>query len=154
MSSRLFQEIREERGLAYSVYSYHSSYKEAGTFTVYSGTAAEHVGQVFDIVTHILRDVAENGITEKELNKGKEQLKGSLMLSLESTSSRMSRLGKNELLLERHLTLDEIIAKIDRVSHESVLAVAQELFRNKMALAMVSPLDNYPSNVKNDVLLP
>lgn len=154
MSSRLFQEIREERGLAYSVYSYHSSYKEAGTFTIYSGTAAEHVGQVFDIVTHILRDVAENGITEKELNKGKEQLKGSLMLSLESTSSRMSRLGKNELLLERHLTLDEIIAKIDRVSHESVLAVAQELFRNKMALAMVSPLDSYPTNVKNDVILP
>lgn len=75
------------------------------------------------------------------------------MLSLESTNSRMSRLGKNELLLERHLSLDEIIAKIDRVSHESVLAVAQELFRSKLAMAMVSPLDGYPSNVKNDLLL-
>lgn len=153
MSSRLFQEIREERGLAYSVYSYHSSYKEAGTFTVYTGTAPEHVGQVFDIVTNVLRDVADHGITDKELKKGKEQLKGSLMLSLESTNSRMSRIGKNELLLERHLTLDEIIAKIDRVSHESVLAVAQELFRSKLAMAMVSPLDGYPSNVKNDILL-
>jgi len=153
MSSRLFQEIREERGLAYSVYSYHSSYKETGSFTIYSGTAPEHVGQVFDIVTNILRDVSEHGITEKELNKGKEQLKGSLMLSLESTSSRMSRLGKNELLLSRHLSLDEIIAKIDRVSHESVLAVAQELFRSKMALAMVSPLEGFPANVKSDVLV-
>lgn len=152
MSSRLFQEIREERGLAYSVYSYHSSYKETGSFTIYSGTAPEHVGQVFDIVTNILHDVTVNGITDKELNKGKEQLKGSLMLSLESTSSRMSRLGKNELLLSRHLSLDEIIAKIDRVSHESVLAVAQDLFRSKMALAMVSPLEGFPENVKNDVL--
>lgn len=153
MSSRLFQEIREERGLAYSVYSYHSSYKEAGTFTVYTGTASEHVGQVFDIVSHVLRDVADHGITDKELNKGKEQLKGSLMLSLESTNSRMSRLGKNELLVERHLTLDEMIAKIDRVSHESVHAVAQQLFRSKLAMAMVSPLEGFPANVKNDILL-
>lgn len=153
MSSRLFQEIREERGLAYSVYSYHSSYKEAGTFTVYTGTAQEHVGQVFDIVSHVLRDVADHGITDKELNKGKEQLKGSLMLSLESTNSRMSRLGKNELLLERHLSLDEILAKIDQVSHETVLSVAQQLFRSKLALAMVSPLDGFPANVKSDILL-
>lgn len=153
MSSRLFQEIREERGLAYSVYSYHSSYKETGTFTIYTGTAPEQVGQVFDIVAHVLRDVAENGITDKELNKGKEQLKGSLMLSLESTNSRMSRLGKNELLLGRHLSLDEILAKIDRVSHESVHAVARELFRSKLALAMVSPLDGFPANVKSDILL-
>ncbi|BAH44400.1 MULTISPECIES: pitrilysin family protein [Brevibacillus] len=153
MSSRLFQEIREERGLAYSVYSYHSSYKEAGTFHVYTGTAPEQVGQVFDIVSRVLRDVADHGITDKELNKGKEQLKGSLMLSLESTNSRMSRLGKNELLLGRHLSLDEIIAKIDRVSHESVLAVAQQLFRSKMSMAMVSPLDGFPENVKNDILL-
>lgn len=153
MSSRLFQEIREERGLAYSVYSYHSSYKEAGMFTVYTGTATEHVGQVFDIVAHVLRDVAENGITSKELNKGKEQLKGSLMLSLESTNSRMSRLGKNELLLERHLSLDEIIAKIDKVSHDSVLQVAQQLFKSKLALAMVSPLEGFPANVRNDILL-
>lgn len=153
MSSRLFQEIREERGLAYSVYSYHSSFKEAGTFTVYTGTAPEQVGQVFDIVAHVLRDVADHGITEKELKKGKEQLKGSLMLSLESTNSRMSRLGKNELLLGRHLSLDEIIAKIDRVSHESVHAVAQQLFRSKLAMAMVSPLDGFPQNVKSDILL-
>lgn len=153
MSSRLFQEIREERGLAYSVYSYHSAYKETGTYTIYTGTAPEHVGQVFDIVTHLLHDVAEKGITDKELKKGKEQLKGSLMLSLESTNSRMSRLGKNELLLGRHFSLDEITTKIDRVSHESVLAVARELFRSKMALAMVSPLDGFPKNVSNNILV-
>lgn len=153
MSSRLFQEIREKRGLAYSVYSYHSSFKEAGTFTIYTGTAPEQVGQVFDIVANVLRDVTEHGITEKELKKGKEQLKGSLMLSLESTNSRMSRLGKNELLLGRHLSLDEIVAKIDRVSHESVLSVARQLFRSKLAMAMVSPLDGFPDNVRSDILL-
>lgn len=153
MSSRLFQEIREERGLAYSVYSYHSAYKETGTYTIYTGTAPEHVGQVFDIVTNILHDVAEHGITPKELNKGKEQLKGSLMLSLESTNSRMSRLGKNELLLGRHFSLDEIIAKIDRVDHDSVLAVARELFRSKLAMAMVSPLGGFPQNVSSDILV-
>lgn len=153
MSSRLFQEIREERGLAYSVYSYHSAYREAGTYTIYTGTAPEHVGQVFDIVSHILHDVATKGITPKELNKGKEQLKGSLMLSLESTNSRMSRLGKNELLLGRHFSLDEIIAKIDRVDHDSILAVARELFHSKLALAMVSPLEGFPQNVSSDVLL-
>ncbi len=153
MSSRLFQEIREERGLAYSVYSYHSAYKECGTFSVYSGTAPEHVGQVFDIVTNVLHDIAEKGITEKELNKGKEQLKGSLMLSLESTNSRMNRLGKNELLLGRHLNLDEIIARIDQVTNDSILEVANQLFRSKLAIAMVSPLENFPNNVRNDVLL-
>jgi predicted Zn-dependent peptidase len=153
MSSRLFQEIREERGLAYSVYSYHSSYKETGTFTIYTGTAPEHVGQVFDIVTNVLHDIAANGITAKELNKGKEQLKGSLMLSLESTNSRMSRLGKNELLLGRHLSLDEIIAKIDNVTHESILSVARQLFQSNMALAMVSPLESFPGNVRTDVLI-
>lgn len=152
MSSRLFQEIREERGLAYSVYSYHSSYKEAGTFNIYTGTAPEHVGQVFDIISNVLDDVRTNGITDKELLKGKEQLKGSLMLSLESTNSRMNRLGKNELLLERHLTLDEIITKIDQVSQESVLDVANQLFRSQMAMAMVSPLEAFPQNIDTNIL--
>lgn len=153
MSSRFFQEIREERGLAYSVYSYHSAYKETGAFTIYTGTAPEHVGQVFDIVTNILHEVAHKGITDKELNKGKEQLKGSLMLSLESTNSRMSRLGKNELMLGRHFTLDELVARIDRVNHDSVLAVARELFHSKLALAMVSPLEGFPQNVSSDILV-
>lgn len=153
MSSRLFQEVREERGLAYSVYSYHSAYKECGTFSIYSGTAPEHVGQVFDIVTHIIQDISVKGITEKELKKGKEQLKGSLMLSLESTNSRMNRLGKNELLLGRHLSLDEIIARIDQVTNDSILEVANQLFHSKLALAMVSPLENFPANIRNDVLL-
>lgn len=153
MSSRLFQEIREERGLAYSVYSYHSAYQEAGTFTVYTGTAPEHVGKVFDIVTNVMHDISETGITAQELNKGKEQLKGSLMLSLESTNSRMSRLGKNELLLSRHLSLDEITARIDKVNHDSILQVARDMFRSPLAIAMVSPLEEFPSNVTSNILL-
>ncbi|MGO0061668.1 M16 family metallopeptidase [Brevibacillus fluminis] len=154
MSSRLFQEIREERGLAYSVYSYHSAYQEAGTFTVYTGTAPEHVGKVFDIVTNVLHDISEKGITSQELNKGKEQLKGSLMLSLESTNSRMSRLGKNELLLGRHLSLDEIIARIDKVNHDSILQVARDLFRSPLGIAMVSPLEELPANINSTILVP
>lgn len=153
MSSRLFQEIREERGLAYSVYSYHSSYSDSGMFTIYAGTAPDQVGQVFEIMTSILADVRDHGISEKELNKGKEQLKGSLMLSLESTNSRMSRLGKNELLLARHYSLDEMIARIDRVSTESVAAVASKLFHSPLALAMVSPLEHFPAQVRSDVLV-
>ncbi|MFM1650869.1 M16 family metallopeptidase [Brevibacillus sp. B_LB10_24] len=153
MSSRLFQEIREERGLAYSVYSYHTAYKETGMYTVYAGTAPDQVGEVFDIVTNILCDVTEHGITAKELSKGKEQLKGSLMLSLESTNSRMSRLGKNELLLGRHLSLDQMTEKIDAVTHDSILAAARQLFHNQLAIAMVSPLEQFPANVQNDVLI-
>lgn len=154
MSSRLFQEIREERGLAYSVYSYHSAFQEAGTFTVYTGTAPEHVGKVFDIVTNVLHDISEKGITAQELKKGKEQLKGSLMLSLESTNSRMSRLGKNELLLGRHLSLDEIIARIDKVNHDSILQVARDMFRSPLAIAMVSPLEGFPANINSNILVP
>jgi predicted Zn-dependent peptidase len=153
MSSRLFQEVREERGLAYSVYSYHSAFKNAGTFTLYTGTATKQLEEVYNVMMNTVVTLREKGISEEELKKGKEQLKGSLMLSLESTNSRMSRLGKNELLLQRHLELDEIIQRVEAVTIESVKKVADDIFTKPMAMALVSPLENMPDYMRSDVLV-
>ncbi|WP_047154642.1 M16 family metallopeptidase [Aneurinibacillus tyrosinisolvens] len=153
MSSRLFQEVREERGLAYSVFSYHSAFKGAGTFTLYTGTATKQLEEVYNVMIDTTARLRQHGITEDELHKGKEQLKGSLMLSLESTSSRMSRLGKNELLLQRHLELDEIIRLVEAVTVHSVKQVTDRIFTNPMAVALVSPLETIPDYIKGDVFV-
>lgn len=153
MSSRLFQEVREERGLAYSVYSYHSAFKNTGTFTLYTGTATKQLEEVYRVMMNTVAELREKGISDDELKKGKEQLKGSLMLSLESTSSRMSRLGKNELLLARHLELDEIIQRVESVTVESVRNVAGEIFSKPVATALVSPLEAIPEYMRSDILV-
>lgn len=153
MSSRLFQEIREKRGLAYSVYSYHSSHADSGLFTVYAGTAPKQTKEVLDLTKEILHDVAKRGLTESELRKGKEQLKGSLILSLESTGSRMNRLGKNELMLGRHYTLDEMIDRIEAVSMEDVNEVIKTMFAHPYALAMVGASDRVLSDIRRDELV-
>jgi predicted Zn-dependent peptidase len=139
-SSRLFQEIREERGLAYSVFSFHSAYRDCGMFGVYTGTSPDHIDVVMDRIYAICQDVAEHGLTEEELQKGKEQVKSSMMLSLESTSSRMSRLGKNELLLGREIPLDETLAGINAVTSADVQAIARQVLGQKFALAAVGPV--------------
>lgn len=138
-SSRLFQEIREERGMAYSVYSYYSSYRDSGMFGVYAGTSPDQAQTVLDLVQEIFQDVASQGFSQEELKKAKEQVKGSLMLSLESTGSRMNRLGKNELILGRHITLDETLAKINQVTVEDLQQLAQFILTQKPALAAVGP---------------
>lgn len=140
-SSRLFQEIREDRGMAYTVFSYHSAYLDSGMFGIYAGTSREHVHDVVSLIHEICDDVATNGLTESELVKGKEQVKGSMMLSLESTSSRMSRLGKNELVLGREVTLDETISGINSVTPEDVKRVAQRILQQPFAIAAVGPVD-------------
>jgi len=138
-SSRLFQEVREERGMAYSIYSYHTAYKELGMFGVYVGTAPDNAQTVLDLCERTFEDIIRNGITSEELNKAKEQVKGSLMLSMESTSSRMSRLGKNELL-GRHVTLDGMVEKIKAVTLEQVHEVARHMLgSSQFALAAVGP---------------
>ncbi|WP_199623307.1 M16 family metallopeptidase [Paenibacillus alkalitolerans] len=141
MSSRLFQEIREKRGLAYSVYSYHTSHIDSGIFTVYAGTAPKQTAEVLEVTFDLLNDIRGKGITEEELRKGKEQLKGSLILGLESTSSRMTRNGKNELMLGRHYSLDELIEKIENVTMEDVKILADRLFTGPCATAMVGNSD-------------
>ncbi|MFD3260976.1 M16 family metallopeptidase [Paenibacillus lentus] len=153
MSSRLFQEIREKRGLAYSVFSYHSSHADSGLFTVYAGTAPKQTKDVLELTKEILHDVSLNGLTDSELSKGKEQLKGSLILSLESTSSRMNRLGKNELMLGRHFTLDEIISRIEAVTMEDIDDVLRGMFKQPYALAMVGSSDRVLSGIRRDELV-
>lgn len=140
MSSRLFQEVREKRGLAYSVFSYHSSFLDHGLLTIYAGTGKEQLPLLKDTVEQTVEKLMEKGLTDKELRNSKEQLKGSLMLSLESTNSRMSRNGKNELLLKRHRTLDEMIQEIDAVSHESIKQVIELIFGSKApSTALIAP---------------
>lgn len=147
MSSRLFQEIREKRGLAYSVYSYHTSYADSGLYTIYAGTAPKQTKDVLDLTLELLGDIGAQGLTEAELHRGKEQLKGSLILSLESTSSRMNRNGKNELMLGRHYTLDEMIEKIDAVSMETLHEVTRHMLAEPFAVAMVGSSDKAAQNV-------
>lgn len=153
MSSRLFQEIREERGLAYSVFSYHSSYHDTGTFTLYAGTSTKQLEEVYKLMIETVDQLRNKGITKEELVKGKEQLKGSLMLSLESTNSRMTRLGKNELLLGRHLGLDQVIHEVNKVTLDSVKNVADFIFNHEMAVALVSSHGEIPGYIRRDALV-
>ncbi|WP_419888509.1 M16 family metallopeptidase [Neobacillus niacini] len=148
MSSRLFQEVREQRGLAYSVFSYHSAYQDNGVVTVYGGTGAKQLDVLFETIQETLDKLKQDGITEKELINSKEQLKGSLMLSLESTNSRMSRNGKNELLLKRHRSLDEIIEQIDQVTKQSVDGMATSVFTNKYSVSLISPDGELPNGLR------
>lgn len=153
MSSRLFQEIREERGLAYSVFSYHTSFLDSGAVHLYSGTAPQQLEEVYNLCMDILYNLATKGITSKELHNGKEQLKGNLMLSLESTNSRMSRIGKNELMLRKHLSLDEIISNIDLLTEETVNRLATKLFTQNHSFAMISPLESIPPTIRTERLV-
>lgn len=145
MSSRLFQEVREQRGLAYSVFSYHSAYRDSGMVTIYGGTGANQLGVLYETIQDTLAKLRAEGITEKELNNSKEQLKGSLMLSLESTNSRMSRNGKNELLLGRHRSLDEIVEQIDQVTKDSVDGMANSIFTDKYSVSLIGPNGELPN---------
>lgn len=137
MSSRLFQEIREKRGLAYSVYSYHTSYSDSGLFTIYAGTAPKQTKEVYELIMEQLQELAAKGMSEAELIRGKEQLKGNLILSLESTSSRMNRIGKNELMLGRHYSLDELLERIDQVTMDDIEEMLERMMKQPCAMAMV-----------------
>ncbi|WP_145756724.1 M16 family metallopeptidase, partial [Bacillus licheniformis] len=144
MSSRLFQDVREDKGLAYSVFSYHTSYEDSGMMTIYAGTGANQLQLLSETIHETLRALKSDGITPKELENSKEQMKGSLMLSLESTNSKMSRNGKNELLLGKHRTLDEIIEKLNAVSLERVNNLANRIFTDDYSSALISPSGELP----------
>ncbi len=141
MSSRLFQEIREKRGLAYSVYSYASQYADSGLFAVYAGCAPGKVEEVLDLVKTELARTAVEGLTEAEVIRGKGMMKGSLVLGLEDTGSRMSRLGKGELLYDDMLSVDDLLARVDAVTVEEVRELAAELLTRPLSLALVGPFD-------------
>src|SRR4051812_7142380 len=141
MSSRLFQEIREKRGLAYSVYSYASQYADAGLLGVYAGCAPGKVDEVLDIIRTELDQVAAKGLTAEEIARGKGMVKGSYVLGLEDSGSRMSRLAKSELLYGDLMSVDELLTRVDAVTREDIDAVAAELLTQPMSLAVVGPFD-------------
>ncbi|MGH3716376.1 MAG: M16 family metallopeptidase [Micromonosporaceae bacterium] len=143
MSSRLFQEIREKRGLAYSVYSYTSQYADAGVFGVYAGCAPGKADEVLKLVREQLAAVSGGALTEQEILRGKGMLKGSLVLGLEDTGSRMTQLGKGELLYGAPLSVDELLARVDGVTVDQVQSVASELLTQDMSLAVVGPFSDH-----------
>jgi predicted Zn-dependent peptidase len=142
MSSRLFQEVREKRGLAYSVYSYTSQYSDTGTFGVYAGCQPGKIDEVLTICRDEVAKVAEHGLTDEELSRGKGQLRGSMVLGLEDTGSRMSRIGKSELVYDELLSVDEVLARIDAVTLDDIRAVAGDVLAQPMTLTVVGPFED------------
>jgi len=130
MSSRLFQNVREKRGLAYAVFSGLAAYRDAGVLTVYAGCANEAVSEVIDLTVEELRNLKREPAPEAELRRAKDHLKGSLMLSLENTASRMSHFARQEIYYDRQFGLDETLEGIERVTAADVQRVAAELFRD------------------------
>ncbi|HHY60023.1 MAG TPA: insulinase family protein [Clostridia bacterium] len=140
LSSRLFQSIRENRGLVYSIYSYHCSYVDAGLFSIYAGTSRHNAREVVQLILREVNEVRKHGISPEELDKAKEQIKGSLLLSMESISHRMSRLGRSEICYNRIITTDEIIQGVSEVSLAQVQELAEGLFKeNQFSLTMIGP---------------
>ncbi|MFI0423814.1 M16 family metallopeptidase [Spongiactinospora sp. 9N601] len=139
MSSRLFQEIREKRGLAYSAYSYTSQYADTGQFGVYVGCLPGKIDEVLAICREELARVAAHGITEEEIARGKGQMRGGLVLGLEDTGSRMSRIGKSELVYDRLLSVDDVLAQIDAVTAEEIVEVGRDVLERPMTLAVIGP---------------
>jgi len=142
MSSRLFQEVREKRGLAYSVYSFTSQHADAGLWGVYAGCLPSKADDVLSICRDEIAKVVSGGLTGAELERGKGQLRGSMVLGLEDPSSRMSRLGKSELVYPRLEPVDDILASIEAVTHDDVRAVAADILAKPKVLAVVGPFDD------------
>ena len=144
MSSRLFQNIREKQGLAYTVYSELSMYRDAGCMLIYAGTSPRTAGRVVDSVVQELREMVEHRVTPEELRRAKDHLKGSFVLGLESTSSRMGNLVRQELYFQRFFSINEMLNSVERVTAEEVQKLAAQFFDPKrMAVAMLGRLDGF-----------
>ncbi len=145
MSSRLFQEVREKRGLAYSVYSFSAQHADTGMWGIYVGCLPSKADEVLAICNEEIARVVDGGLTDAELARGKGQVRGSIVLGLEDPSSRMSRLGKSELVYPRLEPVDDVLTAIDAVTHDDIRAVAAEIFTKPKALAVVGPFDDADS---------
>lgn len=141
MSSRLFQEIREKRGLVYSTYSFASSYADTGYFGMYAGCAPAKVGQVIGLLEAELEKLAEHGVSDEELKKALGQLSGGIVLALEDSGSRMSRLGRAELVTGEYLDIDESLARIREVTAAEVQDLARELAAAPRTITVVGPFE-------------
>jgi predicted Zn-dependent peptidase len=142
-SSRLFQKIREERGLAYSVYSFSSGYSDTGQFGVYAGCQPGKAEEVLGLMSAELDALASDGLDDAEIERGKGQMRGSLVLGLEDSSSRMTRIGKSELVYGDVLGLDQLLERIDAVTPADVAAVADELLHRPRCLTVVGPFGEH-----------
>jgi predicted Zn-dependent peptidase len=144
MSSRLFQNIREKQGLAYAVYSELSMYTDTGCMAIYAGTSVETAAKVVESIIQELRELKQNLVPAEELRRAKDHLKGSFVLGLESTSSRMGNLARQELYYKRFFTIDEMLESIERVTASEVQRIAQEFFEPKhITLAMLGNLGDF-----------
>jgi predicted Zn-dependent peptidase len=148
MSSRLFREIREERGLAYAVYGFKMAYADAGAWGVYIGTTPNQVDTVMNVIREELAKVVDEGISAEELERAKGSMRGGLALALEDPNSRMVRLGRDELVGMPHLSVDERLAKLEAVTLEDVQSIAGDLFTGQRMIGAVGPfaedeLDQY-----------
>jgi predicted Zn-dependent peptidase len=141
MSSRLFQEVREKRGLAYSVYSFGSQSADTGMWGIYVGCLPSKADDVLSICTSEVEKLVSGGLTDAELERGKGQMRGSIVLGLEDPSSRMSRIGKSELVYPRLEPVEETLAAIEAVTHDDIRAVASEVLARPKTLAVVGPFD-------------
>ncbi len=142
LSSRLFQEIREERGLVYSIYSYTVSYFDSGLWCIHAGASPDSLGEVLDLCMDIIFDVKENGVTGTEINRSKQQIRGELLLSMESTTSHMTRLGRSEINYDRVISVEEMVEKIMEVTPEEIFDLAGNLFSpENFSLAVVGPYE-------------
>ena len=137
MSSRLFQNIRERQGLAYAVFSELSPYRDTGCLSIYAGTSLDSARKVVESITREFRLLKEELVSAEELRRAKDHLKGSLMLSLENTASRMSHLARQEIYFDRHFGLDETLTGVERVTAVDVQRVAEDLFSNGSLAATV-----------------
>lgn len=141
VSSRLFQEIREKRGLAYTIYSQLSSFSDGGTLTIYAATGQKEAAQLVDFVQKEIRKLRKNGMAPRELERTKTQMKGTLMLGLEGTYGRMSKLARDEMSQGRHVSLGEMVSEIDRVTMDQVLRLSRDLLDLKpMAITALGPV--------------
>lgn len=150
MSSRLFQNIREKQGLAYAVFSELSLYRDTGCLAVYAGTSLETTNRVVECILKEFSELKQNGVSEDELRRAKEHLKGSIMLGLESTSSRMGNLARQALYFGRFFSLDEMAESIETVTAEQVQKIAQEFFQpDRIAVTVLGRLDNFQLTREN-----
>lgn len=145
MSSRLFQEVREKRGLAYSIFSTMSPSTDTGTFYTYSGCAKENAKDVINIILNEMASFKREGVTKKEMERSKEYIKGTLVLGLESTSSRMNWMARSEFFHDRVVTIDEVFGEIDKVTNDDIIEVANRYLNDKyLTLTMIGDVDESP----------
>lgn len=143
ISSRLFQEVREKRGLAYSVYSYILSHSDAGTFVVYAGTKKEQLFEVIEVILQLMKKMKSEPVTSAEMLFSIDHLKGNLLLSLESTDNRMTKLAKNEIYFDRQISIPEIVAGLERVTTNDIIDLCNELFQDRfLTLELMGKLDD------------